>query len=97
MSKIILSIIALPRRRIYEVKHFSTSHRVMAESFPPPSLKAAAERVAKLLKERNESICVAETAAGGLISAALLSTPGASRIYKGGVTVRFAPAWGIVR
>lgn len=58
----------------------------MAE-FPPPALKEAAEAVATLLRERNETISVAETAAGGLISAALLATPGASRIYKGGATL----------
>jgi nicotinamide mononucleotide (NMN) deamidase PncC len=62
----------------------------MAEStsrFPPPDLKQAAEEVAALLRDRKETICVAETAAGGLISAALLSTPGASAFYKGGLTV----------
>lgn len=58
----------------------------MAE-FPPPALKQAAEAVAKLLLERNETISVAETAAGGLISAALLSIPGSSRFYKGGTTL----------
>lgn len=58
----------------------------MAE-FPPLALKQAAEAVAALLRSRNETISVAETAAGGLISAALLTTPGASRIYKGGATL----------
>lgn len=56
-------------------------------SFPPPVLKAAAEAVATLLRTRKESISVAETAAGGLVSAALLSTPGASAFYKGGLTL----------
>ncbi|KAH0847042.1 putative competence/damage-inducible CinA family protein [Fonsecaea pedrosoi] len=55
--------------------------------FPPPQLRSAAEDVASLLKSRGETICVAETAAGGLISASLLATPGASRIYKGGLTL----------
>ena len=59
----------------------------MAGSFPPPELQQAAEEVAKLLRDRKETVSVAETAAGGLISAALLSTPGASKIYKGGLTV----------
>ncbi|EXJ80138.1 hypothetical protein A1O1_08280 [Capronia coronata CBS 617.96] len=56
-------------------------------AFPPPKLQEAAEQVASLLRERQETISVAETAAGGLVSAALLATPGASRIYKGGVTL----------
>jgi len=59
----------------------------MAGRFPPEPLRAIVEEVASLLKARKETISVAETAAGGLISAALLSTPGASGFYKGGLTV----------
>ncbi|KEF61969.1 uncharacterized protein A1O9_03541 [Exophiala aquamarina CBS 119918] len=55
--------------------------------FPPPALREAAEEVAAILRERKETISVAETAAGGLVSAALLATPGASKIYKGGLTL----------
>ncbi|KAK5065386.1 hypothetical protein LTR84_001224 [Exophiala bonariae] len=58
-----------------------------AASFPPPALRSAAEEVASLLRARNETISVAETAAGGLVSAALLACPGASRIYRGGLTL----------
>lgn len=43
-----------------------------------PRLSAIAGEVAKLLKDRKETICVLETAAGGLISSSLLATPGAS-------------------
>jgi len=63
-----------------------TVHSRMAE-FPPPALREAAEEVAAILRERKETISVAETAAGGLVSAALLATPGASKIYKGGLTL----------
>ncbi|KAM0800773.1 hypothetical protein BDR22DRAFT_889128 [Usnea florida] len=59
----------------------------MASSFPPPEVRDIASEVSTLLKERSETVCVAETAAGGLISASLLSTPGASKIYKGGLTL----------
>lgn len=55
--------------------------------FLPPALKQAAEAVATLLRERKETISVAETTSGGLISAALLAAPGASRVYKGGATL----------
>ncbi|KAL3429569.1 major facilitator superfamily domain-containing protein [Aspergillus tetrazonus] len=58
----------------------------MAE-FPPPSLQPLAQEVVELLKARRETVSVAETAAGGLISACLLSVPGASAVYKGGLTV----------
>lgn len=55
----------------------------MAIQFPPEQLAAIAEDVAALLRERKETVSIAETAAGGLISAALLSVDGASRFYKG--------------
>lgn len=55
--------------------------------FPPPALAAAASSLATLLRSRDETISVAETAAGGLVSAALLAQPGASRIFKGGATL----------
>lgn len=56
-------------------------------AFPPPTLAATASSLVTLLRSRNETISVAETAAGGLISAALLAQPGASRIFKGGATL----------
>jgi nicotinamide-nucleotide amidase len=43
-----------------------------------------AERAASLLKARKETVAVAESSAGGLISAALLAMPGASAYYVGG-------------
>lgn len=38
----------------------------------------------QLLKDRGESIAIAESSTGGLISAALLSVPGASEYFIGG-------------
>ncbi|KAE8145150.1 competence/damage-inducible protein CinA [Aspergillus avenaceus] len=55
--------------------------------FPPSSLRPLIQEVFELLKTQKETVSVAETAAGGLISSCLLSTPGASSIYKGGLTV----------
>lgn len=46
-----------------------------------------ANRAAALLKERGETVAVAEGAAGGLISAALLAVRGASRYYVGGSVI----------
>jgi nicotinamide-nucleotide amidase len=43
-----------------------------------------AERIAARLKARRETIAVAESSTGGLISAALLSVPGASAYFLGG-------------
>ncbi|KAJ4352825.1 hypothetical protein N0V95_003933 [Ascochyta clinopodiicola] len=55
-------------------------------SFPPPELREILKEVATLLKDRKETISVAETVSG-LISASLLSFPGASTFYKGGLTL----------
>lgn len=59
-------------------------------AFPPPALAKVAQEVATLLKSRKETLSVAETAAGGLVSAAILATPGASQVYRGGLTVSFS-------
>lgn len=46
-----------------------------------------AERVSRLLKERRETIVVAESSTGGLVAAALLAMPGASAYFLGGTVV----------
>jgi len=46
-----------------------------------------AERIADALKARRETIGVAESSSGGLISSALLAIPGASAYYLGGAVV----------
>ncbi len=43
--------------------------------------------VGSLLKERKETLAVAESSAGGLINAALVAVPGASAYYLGGTIV----------
>jgi nicotinamide-nucleotide amidase len=50
-------------------------------------LTAAAAAVAAVLRQRGDTVAVAEGSAGGLISAALLSVPGASAYYLGGAVV----------
>lgn len=49
-----------------------------------PDLTTLGRSVGELLKERNETVAVAESSTGGLISAALLSLPGASACFVGG-------------
>jgi nicotinamide-nucleotide amidase len=46
-----------------------------------------AEKVAALLKDRRETVAIAESSAGGLLSAALLAVPGASAYFLGGAVV----------
>jgi nicotinamide-nucleotide amidase len=50
-------------------------------------LFAQAHALAPRLIARKDTVAVAESAAGGLISAALLSVPGASAFYLGGAVV----------
>lgn len=55
-----------------------------------PRIPAA--NAAALLKARGERIAVAESSAGGLISASLLAVPGASTYYVGGGVIYTARA-----
>lgn len=50
-------------------------------------LTSRARAIGAVLRERGETVAVAEGSAGGLISAALLSIPGASAYYLGGAVV----------
>lgn len=52
-----------------------------------PPLHTLAHDVAVLLKARRETVAVAESSAGGLVSAALLAVPGASAYFLGGAVV----------
>ena len=52
-----------------------------------PDLIARAMLVGHHLKARRETIAVAESSTGGMISAALLSVPGASAYFLGGAVV----------
>ena len=51
------------------------------------SLGALGTAVGALLKERRETLAVAESSAGGLINAVLVAVPGASAYYLGGAIV----------
>ncbi|KAI9024695.1 hypothetical protein DFJ74DRAFT_585959, partial [Hyaloraphidium curvatum] len=63
----------------------------------PADVAAILSKVTNALKARNETVAVAESSAGGLISAYLLSVPGASAYYRGGAvlyTLQSRLAWG---
>ena len=51
-----------------------------------------AARAGERLKERKETIAIAESSSGGLLSAVLLALPGASAYYLGGAVVYTAKA-----
>src|SRR5215475_3284304 len=51
------------------------------------TLLPIAEQIATRLSERRESIAVAEGSAGGLVSAALLAVPGASKYFLGSAVI----------
>jgi PncC family amidohydrolase len=56
------------------------------------ALLPLADRIASLLKARRETVAVAESSSGGLISAALLAVPGASAYFLGGGVIYTARA-----
>ena len=51
------------------------------------TLTPLAERIADQLARRRETIAIAESSTGGLISAALLAVPGASAYFLGGAVI----------
>jgi PncC family amidohydrolase len=51
------------------------------------ALQTTANSIATLLKERGETVAVAESSTGGLVSAALLAVPGASAYFVGGSVI----------
>jgi nicotinamide-nucleotide amidase len=56
------------------------------------TLAPVAEALAERLKASGQTVAVAESSSGGLISAALLAVPGASAYYQGGAVVYTARA-----
>jgi PncC family amidohydrolase len=60
-------------------------------------LVAQAERVAAVLLARKETVAVAESSAGGLITAALLAVPGASAWCLGGTVIYTKQGWQALR
>jgi PncC family amidohydrolase len=54
---------------------------------PMETMTELAAAIAGRLKERGETIAVAESSTGGLISASLLAVPGASAYFLGGAIV----------
>jgi nicotinamide-nucleotide amidase len=50
-------------------------------------LVSIAEKISAVLTERRQTIAIAESSTGGLISAALLAVPGASAYFLGGAVV----------
>lgn len=74
----------------------SHEHGAGQSVWPLPELASLAEALAARLRARGETLAVAETAAGGLIAATLLSIPGASAWFLGGCVAyssRAKSAW----
>jgi nicotinamide-nucleotide amidase len=65
----------------------SRSPRREGEAAVIEPLDELAAELGQALKDRKETVAVAESSSGGLISAALLSVPGASAYFLGGAVV----------
>jgi nicotinamide-nucleotide amidase len=53
----------------------------------PGASSAPAAAIAALLRQRGQTLAIAESSAGGLINAALVAVPGASAYYLGGAII----------
>src|SRR5262245_16376137 len=71
-------LLTCPRLRVLSPQ---TKEPMMSE------LSSMASTVGGLLKARGQTVAVAESSAGGLISAARLASPGASAYFLGGVVI----------
>ena len=58
----------------------------------PSEIVELSQRIGSLLRTRRETVGVAEGSAGGLVSAAILATPGASAYFVGGTVIYTAAA-----
>ncbi|QPG76381.1 hypothetical protein FOA43_003770 [Brettanomyces nanus] len=52
--------------------------------FPPDDIQSLVQKIADILLCRNQTLSVSEGACGGLLSAYLISIPGASKFFDGG-------------
>lgn len=52
--------------------------------FPPSDISTVVQRIASILRKQGSTLAVSEAACGGLLSACLVSVPGASDFYIGG-------------
>lgn len=59
----------------------------------PPGLDELGKNVGQLLAGKRQTVAVAESSTGGLISAALLAVPGASNYFRAGSVVYTRQAW----
>ncbi|CAI5757628.1 unnamed protein product [Candida verbasci] len=53
-------------------------------TFPPNDIISIVDEIAEILRSRNQTLAISEAACGGLISAYIVSVPGASDFYIGG-------------
>jgi nicotinamide-nucleotide amidase len=65
----------------------------MNNSTENQDLNKLGAEVGKLLKSREQTVAVAESSTGGLVSAALLAVPGASNFFRAGGVVYTRQAW----
>lgn len=56
-------------------------------NFPPPEIRTIVLEIAEVLRSRQQTLAISEAACGGLISAYLVSVPGASDFFLGGKLV----------
>lgn len=59
----------------------------METGFPPSDIQALVSRIAHILRSRSQTLAISEAACGGLLSAYLVSEPGASDFFLGGKLV----------
>lgn len=63
------------------------THSDAESDFPPQPVQSLVARIAEILRSRGQTLATSEAACGGLLSAYLVSVPGASDFFLGGKLV----------
>lgn len=74
---------------LYELSYYLRNYRYVNSNmgFPPAEIEELVGNIAELLRSRNQTLAISEAACGGLLSAYIISVPGASNFYIGGKLV----------
>lgn len=70
--------------RIHEPATSCSIQFIIQMTFPPPEITDIVLEIASILRSKNQTLAISEAACGGLISAYIVSVPGASDFYIGG-------------
>ena len=84
--KVYAFLLRIASPHLHTISNIFFQHRLLAKrnrmSYPTPELQSLVEEIGSLLNQTGQTLAIAESTTGGLLSAALLSVNGAAGWYK---------------